>query len=236
MKMHKPYIICHMLTSLDGKIAGDFLEQENTIKLSDEYYRIHREWNADAFLCGRVTMEKSFTHGHQVDLSQYQNQKVNRDDYIATFSHFYAVAIDPSGKLGWTDHCLIDEDPGYDQAHIIEVLNENVQDAYLCYLREKGISYIFGGKDQLNMGLVCHKLYTLFHIQTLLLEGGGIVNGSFAREKLIDEISLILTPIVENTSDSHSLFESYQSDSLLFQLDHIQKLDHHGLWLTYKKM
>ena len=55
--MGRPYIICHMVTSLDGKVTGDFLEKNVYSGLIDDYYRIHREYGADDFLCGRVTME-----------------------------------------------------------------------------------------------------------------------------------------------------------------------------------
>ena len=55
--MDRPYIICHMVTSLDGKVTGDFLKKSEYSKFIEDYYRIHREYGADGFLCGRVTME-----------------------------------------------------------------------------------------------------------------------------------------------------------------------------------
>ncbi|WP_206811526.1 dihydrofolate reductase family protein [Paradesulfitobacterium ferrireducens] len=58
--MDRPYIICNMVTSLDGKVTGDFLGRDAHSGLIEEYYRIHREYGADGFLCGRVTMEGSF--------------------------------------------------------------------------------------------------------------------------------------------------------------------------------
>ena len=50
--MDRPYIICHMVTSLDGKVAGDFLGKDAYSGLIEDYYRIHREYGADGFLCG----------------------------------------------------------------------------------------------------------------------------------------------------------------------------------------
>ncbi|MGF7399085.1 hypothetical protein PQ744_01520 [Thermoanaerobacterium thermosaccharolyticum] len=38
--MDRPYIICHMVTSLDGKITGEFLKKVNTVnslKTTTEY-------------------------------------------------------------------------------------------------------------------------------------------------------------------------------------------------------
>ena len=38
-----------MVTTIDGKVTGTFLGSDIGVKLSEEYYRIHREYNADAY-------------------------------------------------------------------------------------------------------------------------------------------------------------------------------------------
>lgn len=53
----RPYIICHMAISIDGKVTGDFLSTKECADACEEYYRINREYQADAFACGSVTME-----------------------------------------------------------------------------------------------------------------------------------------------------------------------------------
>lgn len=100
--MNRPYIICHMTTSIDGKVTGRFLESEAGLKTAEQYCKIHREFGADGFICGRVTMESSFTGGWYPDLSVFRDQKIERKDYIAVYdAEFYAVAFDTHGKLGW---------------------------------------------------------------------------------------------------------------------------------------
>ena len=59
--MTRPYIICHMVTSIDGKVTGDFLFQNECAEATEIYYRLNRERKSDGFICGRVTMEGSFT-------------------------------------------------------------------------------------------------------------------------------------------------------------------------------
>lgn len=61
----------------------------------------------------------------------------------------------------------------------VEVLCETVSDEYLAYLQDIGVSYIFAGKDQLNVMLAVEKLSKLFGIKKLMLEGGSIINGAF---------------------------------------------------------
>ena len=67
--MNRPYVICHMTTSIDGKVTGDFLSRPNHGGASELYYQINRDYKADAYACGRVTMEGSFTGGWYPDLS-----------------------------------------------------------------------------------------------------------------------------------------------------------------------
>ena len=40
----KPYIILHMLISIDGKITGDYMNTDTASALCEEYYRINREY------------------------------------------------------------------------------------------------------------------------------------------------------------------------------------------------
>ena len=138
-------------------------------------------------------------------------------------------------KLGWANN-YIKDDYGLGD-HIIEVLTEQVSDAYLAHLQKLGISYIFGGKEQLNFTVVVEKLKNLFSIDKLMLEGGGFLNGSFLNEGLIDELSLILVPIADGASNSVTLFEtsSYlnKPKPVYFFLKEVEKLNDGGLRMKY---
>lgn len=227
-----------MLTSLDGKIIGDYLETERATYFSDEYEKIHDRYGCKAWMCGRVTMEEHFTLGHQLDLKNDNIETIPRTDYVANQdAKSYAIAVDPSGKLRWAKNSIEPWNENRSEDHIVEVLTEQVSDAYLAHLRKIGISYIFGGKERLNFSLVVEKLKNLFAIDKLMLEGGGFINGSFLNEELIDELSLILVPIADGASNSVTLFETSsflnKPKPVNFFLKEIKKLDDGGLWLKY---
>lgn len=229
----RPYVICHMTTSIDGKVTGDFLFREECVPATEEYYRLNREIKAEAFACGRVTMEESFTGGWYPDLSKFADVKMNREDYIADQSALrYAVSFDRRGKLGWKGPRIEDEDPGYGGAHIVEVLCEDVADAYLAYLQSIGVSYIFAGETEMNLELALEKLQSYFNIQTLLLEGGSEINGAFAREGLIDELSLVQSTVIAG-ADSKPLFENSVIED--YVLKEAKVVEDTVLWLRYTK-
>lgn len=231
--MNRPHIICHMTTSIDGKVTGNFLSRPECESATESYYQINRDYHADAFACGRVTMEESFTHGYQPDLSGFADVVIQHEDYIADKdAGFFAVAFDRHGRLGWQTAKIIDDDPGYDNAHIIEVLCEDASDAYLAYLQSIGVSYIFVGKEQLNLSLALDKLYRVFGIKKLLLEGGSIINGAFERENVIDELSLVVAPMIAE-ADGKPLF--YESEIQNYTLTETKLLPDSVVWLHYLK-
>lgn len=194
--MSRPYVICHMVMSVDGKVTGDFLYTPECVKATDLYYQINRDYKADAFACGRITMEGSFTGGWYPDLSAYGAVE-NKTDFVPeNLAGFYAVSFDPKGRLGWKENKIIDDDPGYGGAQIIEVLTNQADPKYLGYLRATEIPYIFAGETEIDVELALSKLKNLFNINKLLLEGGSIINGSFQRAGVIDELSLVTAPII----------------------------------------
>lgn len=198
-----------MVTSIDGKVTGDFLSSPTSAKACEIYYEINHKLKTNGFICGRVTMESSFTGGYYPDLGAYETKE--KTDFIPeNLSGFYAVAFDTNGKLGWKSNRIIDPDgdPGYDGAQIIEVLSENVDERYLGYLEEMEIPYIFSGEDKIDVELALFKLKNIIGIDTLLLEGGSIINGAFQRANAIDELSLVVTPVVADKDDKPLFMDS----------------------------
>ncbi len=216
--MKRPYIICHMVTSIDGKVTGDFLFKPECEKATEIYYDINRNLKSNGFICGRVTMEGSFTEGWYPDLSKYEPAKFplghKMDFMLDDMSGFYAVAFDPKGKLGWKSNKIVDPDgdPDYDGAQIIEVLTEQADDRYLSYLIDMEIPYIIAGEDEIDVDFALFKLKNIVGCETLLLEGGSIINGSFQRADAIDELSLVVAPIVADKQDKPLFTDSTISD------------------------
>ena len=229
--MDRPYTICHMVTSIDGKVTGAFLNSPACEQATNLYYQINREYKADAYACGRITMEGSFTGGWYPDLNEYVPAYSPMDYLVDGLKGFYAVAFDPHGRLGWKSNTIIDEDPGYGGAQIIEVLTRQVDLRYLHYLQAMDIPYIFAGDTEIDIEEALYKLKAYFGIQKLLLEGGSILNGAFQRAGVIDELSLVVAPIVAESDDKplfmDSVKESYYMEDIQYR--------NNALWLNYKR-
>lgn len=235
--MNRPYIICHMTTSIDGKVTGDFLFRPECVEATELYYEINRELKCDGYICGRVTMEGSFTDGYYPNLSEYapvhHDLGFKMDFMLDDMSGFYAVAFDPKGRLGWKSNKIVDPDGdiGYDGAQIIEVLTEQVDERYLGYLEEMEIPYIFAGETEIDVELALFKLKNIIGCERLLLEGGSIINGAFQRADAIDELSLVVAPVIADKNDKPLFMDSTLSDFELVSAESIKG----NVVMKYKK-
>ena len=236
--MNRPYIFCHMMTSLDGKIMGGYMDTPQGNAAGDVFYDIafgkkpfyhHQGW-----LSGRVTTDDNFTF-YKVPALDENAPTVPEGDFLAQpdFGMFY-VSIDPHGKLGWEDATLHYVDT---TAHVIEVLTEQASNAYKAFLRKLGISYIIAGKTELDYALMLSKLKENFHIETLMLGGGGVLNWSFLQAGMCDEISVVVAAAADGTPDTPPLFRARAglSDNkpLGFALKDAKVMDGGSVWLRY---
>jgi riboflavin biosynthesis pyrimidine reductase len=229
--MQRPYIICHMGATIDGKIiSANWGAPELAAQFGELYNQCHEAYNSQGWILGRVSLEQDFSKGIKPDLVPAP-QPVSRKPFIGDKeASTFAVTFDTKGKLGWNSNEI-----GGD--HIIAVLTEDVSDAYLYYLQRKGISYLFAGKEQPDLHIAMAQLTSLFNIQKIMLEGGGHLNGAFLNERLIDEISLLLLPIADGTPKAATVFEVTnvlkKAPAASLRLSEITRLDNDVIWLKY---
>ena len=236
--MERPYPFCHMLTSLDGKITGGYMETAQGEAAGNVFYELafgkERFYQHQGWLSGRVTTDDNFTFYQKPDLDE-SAPAVPEGDYLAQpdFGMFY-VSVDAYGRLGWKDAALHYADT---TAHVVEVLTEQVSNAYRAFLRKKGISYIVAGKERLDYSLMLSKLKKHFHIETLMLGGGGILNWSLLQAGLCDEVSLVVAAAADGSADTPSVFRAKtglsENHPIGFTLKEAKVMDGGSLWLRY---
>jgi 2,5-diamino-6-(ribosylamino)-4(3H)-pyrimidinone 5'-phosphate reductase len=223
----KPYVICHMIMSLDGRSVSS--RWQLSAEGRSEYEATGATHRSNAWMCGRVTMA-GFANGTS-PAPTAAAPAISKTDYIAPHPQTsFAVALDPAGKLCWARNEI-----GSD--HLITVLTEKVSTDYLAHLRAQGISYLFAGRDRIDLKTVLDKLASAFPIKTLLLEGGGKINGSMLRAGLIDELSILIAPFADGSNGTPTLFDSPDAGvdppGLRWKLASIERRSDDIIWLRY---
>jgi riboflavin biosynthesis pyrimidine reductase len=198
----KPHVICLMASSVDGRTLPSRWRPKGSA--GNLFERVHDELAGDAWLVGRVTGQE-FAKGKPYP--QSTRESIPREHWFAQRdAKAYGVVLDADGKIGW-GRSEIGGDP------IVVVLSEKVPDAHLAGLRGEGVSYIFAGSSVLDLALTLDILNRELGVKRLLLEGGGGTNGAFLRAGLVDELHLVLCPVVDGAKGAPSVFDSTEAEA-----------------------
>lgn len=226
MNSKRPYIICHMASSVDGKIDGSSLR---SVMRPGEYEALHSKLGGDAWICGRTTMQQHFAE-NELFVSATNTPAGPQPPYVARRSESYAISVDTNGKLRWSNNDL-------DGDHLICIVSERAPSDYLDMLRKQKISYVVSGSSSVDLAQAVKLLGEHFGIRTLLLEGGGHINGGFLEAGLVDEVSLLLLPGIDGRHDIPAVFDGIADSkhtAVPLKLKSVERLESDALWIRYE--
>jgi riboflavin biosynthesis pyrimidine reductase len=220
-----------MGTSVDGRIVVDGWPDAVSTALRRAYEEVHASYAADGWICGRTTMEP-FAGATRSDeeVALEHTGKAPREDFVAPGEHTsFAFALDTRGRLAWQSNDI-------DGDHVVAILAKRVSDDYLAFLRERGVSYLLAGARDLDLSVALAKIGATFPVRTLMLEGGGAINGSMLRAGLVDEISLLVAPIADGRVGTPALFdvEGGAATARRLALEAVERRADDVLWLRYR--
>lgn len=224
----KPHVTCLMLSSIDGRLHPSRYTQSpdgTTAQWSTVYEGLHDDLAADAWMVGRVTMaEMSKTAAHAPPSPATPDRPV----HVAQQADSFAIALDPSGKLHFETGSI-----GGD--HVIVLLGGDVSDAHLAELAADGVSYIVADGGEIDIAAALEQLGTVFGIRTILLEGGGGINGQLLAAGVVDELSVLVTPALDGGKDVHgiAMFDDGLAGTVKLTLKDAKVLDHGIVHLSY---
>ena len=212
-----------MVASLDGRLLHERWTglPEEAIDL---YEAIADSFDADGWIVGRTTMETYLPSGPE----NLTDMSGGLADHIGDRADRpLAIAFDRTGKL------LPDSDE-VEGCHLVLLLSEQVAKSHVDALIEKGVSVIFSGPEGSNIEKALDTISEAFGAKTLLLEGGGILNGAFLKKKLIDETSTLIVPVLDGQSGIPSIYD-HQGEicGQPLKLLDIKRLEHDAVWLHH---
>jgi riboflavin biosynthesis pyrimidine reductase len=225
----KPYVICHMMSSLDGHALTDGWERPFKNAAGELYEVLAKTFNFDAWICGRVTMQE-IAHGDDYPRGLAKSPLPRTHHFADRNAESYAISIDPHGKVAWKSNQALG-------SHVVEVVSEAVDDDYLAYLQSINVSYIFGGKTEIDLAKVVEVLASELERKRLIVEGGPHVSGSFLNAGLVDEVSVLLLPLIDGRGEHPASFEvsaeAWKQPAYL-KLTSAEVQEGGGVWLRYK--
>lgn len=196
------------------------------------YAQAGRELHTQAWLFGKNTLQ----HGFFPEVFRHEGLPAASD--LLTFhghrtSERLFVVADPTGEITYTADTVRGD-------NIVAILGERVSEAYLEHLRAMGISYLFAGAEGDDLPLAMHRLRTELGIESLSVQGGGIIDGAFLKDGLLDELSLVVYPGIDGLSGIPSVFEYLGTENerpaagQSMELLDVKRLDYGIVQLRYK--
>ncbi len=187
-EIKKPYVILSAAMTIDGKIASKTGDPE----LSDEedWKEVHRlRTEVDAIMVGRGTIENDDPKLH-----------IKYHDHEG----YYRIVLDSSLSIPISSKVIRYKPEVYPT---IICTSESASKKRIGDFRSKNIRVIKVGKgDRVDLLGLMPKLYDL-EIKSILLEGGGTLNWSFIKNRLVDEMRITIAPWIVGGLEAHSLVD-----------------------------
>ena len=195
--MDKPYIICDMMTSGDGRIDCDMVGQLTGV---EEYYPLLDELGLQSAISGKTTARLELAEPGEFEP---QNQIPFGKETVSKKTDSpegYDIVVDTKGTLLWQ------HDSQYDKPHIL-IMSKQVSAEYLSYLDKKNISYIVTGDSRIDLAAACEILKETFGIERLGIVGGPTINTAFLDAGLLDEVILLIGAGIDGRASFPTVFQ-----------------------------
>lgn len=225
--MNKPYIICYMMTSIDGRIDCDMVGQLAGVK---DYYPLLDELGLQSAISGKTTAQLELAEPgvfKPEDNSSFGKEIVSKK---TDSSNGYTIVVDTKGTLLWK------HDSQYEKPHIL-ITSKQVNQEYLNYLDEKNISYIVAGDAQIDLAVACEVLKEIFGIERLGIVGGPAINTAFLDAGLLDEVILLIGAGIDGRASFPAVFhrdDDSHSKPTSLKLVETRTYDSDAVFIRYK--
>lgn len=221
--MNRPYIICHMMTSVDGRI-----DCAMTAKLRgvEEYYETLSMLNTPSTVSGRVTAELEMALTGKFVCQAYE--PYGKEGFSKKVSaKGYDIVMDTKGTLLWNEST--------NESPLLVIMSEQVSTEYLAYLDERNISWIVCGKERIDLLKACGVLKDAFGVERMSIVGGGHINAGFLKAGLLDEVSIVIGPGIDGRGGMAAVFDGLPMDREVTQLtlESVEKYKDGAVWLRY---
>lgn len=217
-----PRVILHNSVSLDSK-TEDFMPDIET------HYEVMGKFNIDLHLAGSDTIAAPQEPIQPEDEDAFKPLKEKNND-----SRSILAIPDSSGKVrNW--HML--KKAPFWRKHIALCTNSTPNE-YIEYLEKRHIEHIINGDHKVDMKGALELMNEKYGVKNVLLDSGGTLNGILLVEGLVDDVSLLIHPLLLGGNEPKSFFRSLEpkaiKEPIELKLKEVRKMKNHMLWVHYE--
>ncbi len=249
--MDRPEVVLHVCASVDGRITF----APNTTMFSPQpeadLFCTHQEWKTfvdgvyqhhkpDMFLEGSnmlVAENESLTDlpAFDGDVSLLYQDFLPKEIMERKDRTTWTSVIDGRGRFrnGYTAD---DDNPS---TYMVHLVSESVPSEYLAFLQSRIIPYLVEGKQRVDLKRMFQKVKQKLNVSTIITSSGGRFSGALIRESLLDEINILVCPVVIGGYATPTLFASPEIDWTTGSASKLSLVESRNVgsdkfWLRYK--
>lgn len=212
----KPKVIMHSQISLDGEIDGFD---------PSPYYILANRFKADMILFGSDTVLTGTKECPLEKETDFFKPVFEPDDQRISW-----VIPDSRGRL---KNLHLYRNSLYCKDVII-LVSKATPESHLRYLAERQYDFIIAGEDHVDYQKAFEVLANKYNCHTIRTDSGGVLTNVLLEQGLVDEISLIISPVLVGTG-IHNLFRSLSiPDKIHLKLVQSEVYDRDYLFVIYQ--
>lgn len=214
-----PRVIVHNSISLDGSLTGF----EVNMGL---HYKLAATYKPQAHLIGSNTLKMGIeSYGHGVPPEEKGDFSRPKKDHSLP----YWVVPDTGGKLLGMLHAFRRFEFCRD---VIVLVSAVTPKEYLRYLKDRAYDYHVVGSEHVDLQKSLILLAREYGVSTVLVDAGRILSNMLLKQRLVDEISLLVHPVIVG-GQSYGIFSNVV-DMTNLELLKSERLNERYTWLVYR--
>ncbi len=252
--MTRPKVVLYVGASVDGRITmAPNSTMFDTYKQPELYEMLFKreEWESFTKVIFDIYKPNMFLEGSNMvvaendelaELPQFNGEiETLYQDYLPDDilnrpgRKTWTSVVDGRGRFrnGYTADC---DDP---ETYMVHLTTKTAPPEYLAFLHQRNIPYLIEGKNRVDLPKMFEKVKTKLNVNTIATSSGGKLSGALIRSSLLDEINILLSPVVIGGYSIPTLFASPEPQwptikPNKLQLMEVQNLVNDKLWLRYR--
>jgi len=213
----RPRVTIHNAVSLDGRITGFEVDMKR-------YYALASTWKENATLCGSGTI-----------LAAPEGRVREKDEVVPERrpdpqdKRPLLVVADSRGRVRCWSMLL---NAGFWRDGIA-LCSRLTPVRHREYLERRGVGCIVTGKKRVDLAKALAILLSRYKVRSIRVDSGGTLNAALLRDGLVDELSLLVHPVLAGTS-ARPLFDGAKPPEGSFRLFHHARLPGGLVWVRLR--